>query len=68
MHRADGLLDQLPGARDPHPNCVPAPVDEAILAHALEHPTHGAQRVANELMLKEIQVTSGEVRGGVDPQ
>ena len=27
------------------------------------HPTHGAQRVADELMLTEIQVSSGGVRG-----
>ena len=27
LHGADGLLDQLPGAKGPHPNRVPAPVD-----------------------------------------
>ena len=63
LHGADGLIDRLPGARGPHPNRVPAPVEEAILAHALEHPTHGAQRVADELMLRGIQVSSGGVRG-----
>ena len=42
---------------------MPAPVEEAILAHALEHQTHGAQRVADELMLRGIQVSSGGVRG-----
>ena len=63
MHGADGLIDRLPGARGPHPNRVAAPVEEAILAHALEHPTHGAQRVADELMLRGIQVSSGGVRG-----
>ncbi len=63
LHDADGLIDRLPGARGPHPNRVPAPVEEAILAHALEYPTHGAQRVADELMLRGIQVSSGGVRG-----
>ena len=63
QHGADGLIDRLPGAKGPHPNRVPAPVEEAILAHALEHPTHGAQRVADELMLRGIQVSSGGVRG-----
>ena len=63
LHSADGLLDRLPGAKGPHPNRVPAPVEEAILAHALEHPTHRAQRVADELMLRGIQVSSGGVRG-----
>ena len=29
----------------------------------VEHPTHGAQRVADELMLRGIQVSSGGVRG-----
>ena len=46
----------------PHPNRVPEPVQKAILAHALEHPTHGAQRVADALMLRGIQVSSGGVR------
>ena len=64
VHGADGLLDQLSGARGAHPNRVPAPVEKAILAHAREHPIHGARRVADELMLKEIQVSSGGVRGG----
>ena len=59
LHGADGLIDRLPGARGPHLNRVPAPVEEAIPAHALEHPTHGAQRVADELMLRRIQVSSG---------
>ena len=52
VHGADGLLDRLPGAKGPHPNRVPAAVDEAVLAHALEYPTHGAQRVAHELTLR----------------
>ena len=63
LHGADGLIDRLPGAKGPHPNRVPKPVEKAILAHALEHPTHGAQRVADELMLRGIQVSSGGVRG-----
>ena len=63
LYGADGLMDQLPGAKGPHPNRVAAPVEEAILAHALEHPTHGAQRVADELMLRGVQVSSGGVRG-----
>ena len=42
---------------------MPPTVEKAILAHALDHPTQGAQRVADELTLKEIQVSSGGVRG-----
>ena len=63
MYGAEGLLDRMPGARGPHPNRVASEVEEAILAHALAHPTHGAQRVADELMLRGVQVSSGGVRG-----
>ena len=63
VYGAEGLLDRMPGARGPHPNRVASEVEEAILAHALAHPTHGAQRVADELMLRGVQVSSGGVRG-----
>lgn len=29
---------------------------EGVLAHALKHPTHGARRVAEELMLRGFQI------------
>jgi hypothetical protein len=35
---ADGLLDRLPGPRNPHPNRVPEAVEQAILEHAVAHP------------------------------
>lgn len=60
---ADGLIDRLPGARGPHPNRVSEEVEAAILAHALEHPSHGPLRVAHELTLKGVHVSSGGVRG-----
>ena len=60
---ADGLIDRLPGARGPHPNRVSQEVEEAILEHCLDHPSHGALRVAQELSLKGIHVSSGGVRG-----
>ena len=60
---ADGLIDRLPGARGPHPNRVPEDVEQAILDHSLEHPSHGPLRVAQELILKGVQVSSGGVRG-----
>ena len=63
VHGAEGLLDRMPGAKGPHPNRVAPPIEKAILAHALKHPTHGAQRVADELMLRGLQVSSGGVRG-----
>ncbi len=55
---AEGLLDKVAGPRNPHPNRVAEEVEAAILAHALEHPCHGALRVANELALKGVQVSS----------
>jgi len=60
---AEGLIDRLPGARGPHPNRVADEVEATILEHALVHPCHGALRVAQELMLKGVQVSSGGVRG-----
>ena len=63
LYGAEGLLDKLPGAKVPHPNRVDAAVEEAILQHSLEHPTDGCVRVAQELALKGVQVSSGGVRG-----
>jgi transposase InsO family protein len=60
---AEGLIDRLPGAKGPHPNRVPAEIEQAILDHALAHPCHGATRVEQELRLKGVQVSSGGVRG-----
>ena len=60
---AEGLIDRLPGAKGPHPNRVSEEIEQAILDHALQHPSHGPLRVAHELMLKGIQVSSGGVRG-----
>jgi transposase InsO family protein len=60
---ADGLLDRLPGPRGPHPNRVPAEIEQAVLDHALAHPCHGPMRVAQELVLGGLQVSSGGVRG-----
>ena len=60
---AEGLLDRLLGAKGPHPNRVPAEIETAIFDHALAHPCHGPMRVAQELMLRGIQVSSSGVRG-----
>lgn len=60
---SEGLLDKLPGPRGPHPNRVSEEIEEAILAHSLKYPTHGPVRVAQELALEGIQVSSGGVRG-----
>jgi transposase InsO family protein len=57
------LVEQRRGPRNAHPNRVPAEVEEQILALCLEHPTYGAQRIANELRLKGVEVSPSGVRG-----
>jgi transposase InsO family protein len=63
IHGIEGLIDKIPGTRDPHPNRVSEEVEKAILNYSLQFPTHGPLRVAQELTLKGIQVSSGGVRG-----
>ena len=63
LYGAEGLIDQLPGPKGPHPNRVGEKVEAAILEHSLACPTQGAQRVADELLPGGIQVSSGGVRG-----
>jgi transposase InsO family protein len=60
---SQGLVDRLPGPRGPHPNRVSQEVEEAVLGRSLACPGHGAQRVADELALQGIQVSSTGVRG-----
>jgi len=60
---AAGLVDKVKGPKNPHPNRVAPEIEETILDHALAHPTHGPMRVAHELVLRGLQVSSGGVRG-----
>ena len=57
------LVEERRGPKGPHPNRVSPEVEEKILAYALEHPTHGQQRVANELRLQGFDVSPTGVRG-----
>jgi len=57
------LLEKKRGPRGPHPNRVAPEIEEKVLEYALDRPTHGAQRVANELRLRDISISSGGVRG-----
>ncbi len=57
------LVEEKRGPRGPHPNRVSEEIEQRILDYALVHPTHGAQRVANELRLQEVNISSGGVRG-----
>jgi len=63
VHGAAGLVDRLPGARGPHPNRVSEEVEKAVPDHSLINPTHGCLRVAQELALKGVSVSSTDVRG-----
>ena len=47
---SDGLIDCLPGAKGPHPNRVAQEVEDAILAHAMDHPCHDCVRAAQKLV------------------
>jgi transposase InsO family protein len=58
-----GLIEERRGPRGPHPNRVAPDVEEKILAYSLACPTHGAQRVANELRMQNVNVSPSGVRG-----
>jgi transposase InsO family protein len=57
------LIEQKRGPRGPHPNRVSEETETRILDYALVHPTHGSQRVANELRLQGVNVGPSGVRG-----
>jgi len=57
------LLEKKRGPKRPHPNRVAPEVEERVLQYALDCPTHGAQRVANELRLQDVQISATGVRG-----
>ncbi len=49
------LVEQRRGPRHAHPHRVPVDVEEQIRAYSLTQPTHGCQRVANELRLRGVR-------------
>src|SRR5690606_28491275 len=59
----EALLERKRGPRSPHPNRVSEEVEKRILDCSLAFPTHGAQRVANQLRLAGVNVGVGGVRG-----
>jgi len=59
----EALVEKKRGPRAPHPNRVSDEVEARILDYAFQWPTHGQQRVANELRLQDIQVSPCGVRG-----
>jgi transposase InsO family protein len=58
-----GLIEERRGPRGPHPNRVGPEIEARILDYSLGQPTHGAQRVANELRLQNVNVSPSGVRG-----
>jgi transposase InsO family protein len=60
---AQGLIDRLPGCKTGHPNKVSEEIENAILDYSLKWPSHGELRVAQQLALQGIKVSSGGVRG-----
>jgi len=58
----NGLIDQIPGARNGHPNKISEEVEKAVLKFCLEQPTYGCIRLSDELRLKGVQVSSTCVR------
>lgn len=57
------LVEQRRGPKEPHPNRVAPEIEQKILDYALEEPTHGAQRVSNQLRLQGFDVSPSGVRG-----
>ena len=57
------FVEKKRGPKNPHPNRVAKEIEEKILTLCLERPTWGAQRIANELCLMEVNVSATGVRG-----
>jgi transposase InsO family protein len=57
------LVEEKRGPRNPHPNRVAPEIETRILQFALDFPTAGSARVANELRLEGVNVSSSGVRG-----
>ena len=57
------LAQKKRGPRGPHPNQATSEIKKQILALCLEHPTWSAERIANELHLTGVNVSSTGVRG-----
>ena len=56
-------VEQKRSAKSLHPNHAAREIEEHVLARCPERPTYGAQRVANELRVQNVDVSSSGVRG-----
>ena len=43
---SEGLLDQIRGPRNPHPNRLSEELEQVVLDYCLEFPTHGSLKVS----------------------
>jgi transposase InsO family protein len=57
------LVEEKRGPKNPHPNRVAPEIEAKILDYGLRFPTHGSQRVSNELRLAGTEVGPSGVRG-----
>jgi hypothetical protein len=56
------LVENRRGARGPHPNRLAPEIEAKVLDYCQHRPTHGAQRVSNELRLQGVEVSPSGVR------
>ena len=60
-YRSQGLLDQLPEPRTPHPNRVPPEIEKDIMDYSLEFPTHGyIERMHRTLLDEHFRIKGRE--------
>jgi transposase InsO family protein len=57
------FVEDKRGPKNPHPNRVAPEIEAQILEYSLKQPTHGAERVVNELRLRGFTVSPSGVRG-----
>jgi len=60
---SEGLLDKARGPKNPHPNRATEEQEKAVLEYCLEYPVHGALRVSQQLILRNIHIGVGAIRG-----
>ena len=60
---AEGLVDKVKGAKSPHANRVSEELEKTVLDYCLEYPTHGPVKVSQQLILRDVHVGVGAIRG-----
>ena len=60
---SEGLLDKARGPKNPHPSRATEEQEKAVLDYCLEYPVHGPLRVSQQLILRDIHIGIGAIRG-----